>query len=119
MLPRSFVAGPRRRILFLGGWSFELEEASVDSIGRHSISIVERGQGLRRAIVLIGHKARWIVAKMQAASMAVDDLHFLGRLYGGSRSVAVWVRGEERGGSSFQVVVTDFWEANAIEVPVG
>lgn len=56
--------------------------------------------------MLIGHEARWIVAKMRTTSTAPNNLRFLGRLHGGSRSVAVWVQGEEGGGSSFQVVVT-------------
>lgn len=115
--PGSFVVGPRRRILFLSGRSFELEEASVDLIGRHSISIVEKGQGLRRAVVLIGHEARWIVAKMRAASTAPDSLRFLGHLHGGSRSVAMWVREEEGGGSSFQVVVTVGNQREQIFIP--
>lgn len=48
MLPVAEDTGPRQRILFLGGRLFELEESSVDSIGRRSLPIVERGKGLRR-----------------------------------------------------------------------
>ncbi|GMP76369.1 hypothetical protein CsSME_00033080 [Camellia sinensis var. sinensis] len=33
-------------------------------------------------------------------------LWYLGCLSGGRRSLAVWVRGEARGGSSVQIVVT-------------
>ncbi|KAI7985573.1 Boron transporter 4 [Camellia lanceoleosa] len=62
--------------------------------------------GLRRAVVLVGYETRWIVAKLRAASLALANICFLGRLHGGNRCVAVWVRGEEGGGSSFQVVVT-------------
>ncbi|KAL7170046.1 hypothetical protein ACSBR2_034988 [Camellia fascicularis] len=43
---------------------------------------------------------------MWAASRAPEVLKFLGQLSGGSRSVAIWVRGEEEGISSFQIVMT-------------
>ncbi|THG21512.1 hypothetical protein TEA_029756 [Camellia sinensis var. sinensis] len=53
--------GKRRSQLFFpmsafggSGRSFELEEAVVDAIGHRSLSIVERGQGLRRAVLLVG-----------------------------------------------------------------
>lgn len=77
----------------------------MDVIGRRSISIVERGQGLRRAIVLSRYEVCWIVAKMRVASSNPGTFRFLGRLSGGNCSVAVWVRGEAKGGSLFQIVV--------------
>ncbi|GMP31377.1 hypothetical protein CsSME_00005614 [Camellia sinensis var. sinensis] len=68
MLPVASEVGPCRRILFLGGRSFELKEAAVDAIGRRSSSIVERDQGLKRAVLLVGFEVRWLVAKMWKAS---------------------------------------------------
>ncbi|KAI8029180.1 Protein SMG9 [Camellia lanceoleosa] len=107
MLPVTSKVGPRRRILFLGSRSFELEEAVVDAIGRRSLSIVERGQGLRRAVLLVGFEVCWLVAKLQKASLDPGALQFMGCLSGGSRNAEVWVRGEEEGGSSIQIVVTE------------
>ncbi|KAI7999316.1 hypothetical protein LOK49_LG09G00232 [Camellia lanceoleosa] len=107
MLPVTSDVRPRRGILFLGGRSFELEVAAVDAIGRRSLSIVERGQGLRRAILLVGFEVCWLVAKLRKASSDPGAHRFLGRLSGRRRSVAVWGRGEEEGGSSIQIVVTD------------
>ncbi|CAL5339365.1 unnamed protein product [Camellia sinensis] len=60
--------GLRRQILFFGGRTFKLEESSVDSISRRSLSIVERGQGLRRAVVLVGSEICWLVTKPRMAS---------------------------------------------------
>ncbi|THG23686.1 hypothetical protein TEA_023048 [Camellia sinensis var. sinensis] len=99
--------GPRRRILFLGGRSFKLEEVAVDAIGCRSLFIVERGQGLRRAVLLVGFEVCWLVAKMWKASLDPGTLRFMGRLSGSCRGVAVWVRREEEGGPSIQIVVTE------------
>ncbi|GMP72531.1 hypothetical protein CsSME_00030527 [Camellia sinensis var. sinensis] len=97
MLPVSSDVGPRRRILFLGSRSFELEEAAVDAIGRRSL----------RSVLLVGFEVCWLVAKMRKASLDPETLRFMGRLTSGCRSVAVWVHGEEEGGSSIQIVVTE------------
>ncbi|GMP97488.1 hypothetical protein CsSME_00045721 [Camellia sinensis var. sinensis] len=42
--------GPHRQILFLGGQSFEIEEMAETSRGHRCLSIVERGQGLRKEV---------------------------------------------------------------------
>ncbi|KAI7986536.1 hypothetical protein LOK49_LG14G00267 [Camellia lanceoleosa] len=94
------------RILFLGNRTFELEESSVDSLGCRSLSIVEREQGLYRAVVLVGFEICWIATKLRMASQEPSHLGYLGHLSGGRRSLAVWVRGEAGGGFSVQIVVT-------------
>ncbi|THF99235.1 hypothetical protein TEA_013115 [Camellia sinensis var. sinensis] len=43
----------------------------------------------------------------KGASLDPGTLQFMGRLSGGCHSVAIWVRGEEEGGSSMQIVVTE------------
>ncbi|GMP65642.1 hypothetical protein CsSME_00026351 [Camellia sinensis var. sinensis] len=75
-------AVPQQRILFLGGCSFGFEEEGEDSIGRRRLETVERGQGLRRAIVLCVHEVEWC------------RMAYLGCLLGGRRSVAVWISRE-------------------------
>lgn len=115
MLPVAEDTGPRQRILFPGGRLFKLEESSVDSIGRRSLPIVERGKGLRRAVVLIGFEVCWIVMKLRAASQTPDNLKFLGRLNGGRRSLTAWVRVEV---SSVQAVVTMGSQREQIFIPM-
>lgn len=100
MLPCAEDSGPRWQILFLSGRSFEIEEILVDLIGCRSLLIVERGQGLRWAVVLIGFEVCWIVSKLRVALQAPGKLNFLGRLSGARRSLAAWVRGEVGEGSS-------------------
>ncbi|KAI8002726.1 hypothetical protein LOK49_LG08G02836 [Camellia lanceoleosa] len=109
--------GPRRRLLFLGGRSFEFEESNTVA-GKCGLSIVERGEGLRRAVVLNGSEIRWLVARMRLASKESDSLKFWGRLSGGNRSTAVWVRGEAGGGTSFQIVVTTGQRREQVYIPV-
>ncbi|KAI7981150.1 hypothetical protein LOK49_Contig68G00005 [Camellia lanceoleosa] len=111
-------SGPRRRILFLGDRSFEFEEVSVESPGGRGVSIVERGLGLHRAVVVYGHDVHWLVTRLRTASQDPGDLRFLGRLNGGKRTLAVWVRGEEGGGSSFQLVVSTGQRREQIFIPV-
>ncbi|KAI8025437.1 hypothetical protein LOK49_LG02G02319 [Camellia lanceoleosa] len=118
MFPLSTECGPRRRILFLGGRFFEFEDVSVDTSGCRGVSIVERGAGLRRAVVVYGHDVRWMVARMRFALQDPGNFQFLGRLIGGSRIVAVWVRSEEGGGSSFQIVVTAGKRRDQIYIPM-
>ncbi|CAL5419060.1 unnamed protein product [Camellia sinensis] len=72
-----------------------------------ALAMGRKGQGLRRAVLLVGFEVCWLVAKLRKASLDPRALQFLGRLNGGSRSVAVWGRGEEEGGSSIQIVVTE------------
>lgn len=108
---------PRRRILFLGGRSFELEEEGEDPIGRRRLAIVERGQGLRRSIVLCGYEVGWCCQKLRRASREPGHLAYLGRLIGGRRSLAVWIRGEEDGKSSFQMVATTAGRREQIFAP--
>ncbi|KAF5930367.1 hypothetical protein HYC85_031240 [Camellia sinensis] len=67
--------------LFLGSRSFELEEVAVDAIGCWSLSIVERGQGLRRAVLLVGFEVCWLVAKMRKASVGSRDPSIYGTAY--------------------------------------
>ncbi|KAI8009721.1 hypothetical protein LOK49_LG06G02226 [Camellia lanceoleosa] len=100
MFPVKDNSGPRCRILFLGDRSFEFEEVSVVSPSRRGVSIVERGLGLRQAVVVCGHDVQWLVTQLRVALQAPSNLRFLGRLSGGSRTLAVWVRGEKHGGSS-------------------
>ncbi|THG11376.1 hypothetical protein TEA_018878 [Camellia sinensis var. sinensis] len=105
MLHAAKEIGLRRRILFFSSRTFKLEELSVDSVGHCSLSNVERGQGLCRAVVLVGFEICWIVTKLRMASPELDHLRYLGFLSGGRRSLAVWVRGEAGGGSFVQIVV--------------
>lgn len=63
----------------------------MDSIGRRSLLIVERGKGLRRVVVFIGFEVCWIVRKLRVASQAPSNLKFLGR-----RSLVAWVWGGKR-----------------------
>ncbi|XP_028090550.1 uncharacterized protein LOC114290777 isoform X1 [Camellia sinensis] len=117
MFPVRKEVGPRRRILFLGGRSFEFEESDgVD--GKCGLSIVERGEGLRRAVVLNVSEVRWLVVRMRLASKKSNSLKFWGRLSGGSRTTAVWVRGEEGRGISFQIVVTTGQRREQVYIPV-
>ncbi|KAF5955063.1 hypothetical protein HYC85_007919 [Camellia sinensis] len=93
--------GPRRRILFLGGRSFEFEEASKGVDGKCRISIVERGEGLRRAMVLNGSEARWIVARMSLGTRQ------------GPRGVVVSSSGHYREATTIDIPVSAFgdgWE---------
>lgn len=46
--------GPRRRMLFLGGRSFEFQEETVNQRGHRRLGIVERGSSLRQEMILIG-----------------------------------------------------------------
>ncbi|THG01144.1 hypothetical protein TEA_012361 [Camellia sinensis var. sinensis] len=56
--------GPCRRILFRGGRSFELTKEAEDQIGLCHLAVVERGQGLRRAVVLCSYEVSWFCAKL-------------------------------------------------------
>ena len=58
----SEAPGPRRRLLFLGERSFEIEEEGVDRDREKSIRIVEKGSGLRCAVVLVGKEIQWLAA---------------------------------------------------------
>ncbi|THG22553.1 hypothetical protein TEA_028633 [Camellia sinensis var. sinensis] len=49
--------GPRRRILFLGGRSFEFQEEAMDQKGHRRLGIVERGSSLRQEVILVGFEA--------------------------------------------------------------
>ncbi|KAI8026078.1 hypothetical protein LOK49_LG02G01749 [Camellia lanceoleosa] len=94
----------RRRLIFLGDRSFEFEEGQEDGIGRRRVEIVERGQGLRRNIDLVGAEIKWVASQLLRLSRRVVNKVFLGRVSGGRRSVACWLRhGEE--GNEVQVVV--------------
>lgn len=84
----KMTTGPRRRILFLGGKSFEFEEAIADRKGHRQLSIVERGQGLRQEVVLSGFEVQWTILKLRAVSRVADRPSFLGRIEGNGRSVA-------------------------------
>ncbi|KAF5939825.1 hypothetical protein HYC85_020992 [Camellia sinensis] len=99
------IQAKRRAALRANGNS--VVEVAVDAIGCRSLSIVERGQGLRRAVLLVGFEVCWLVAKMWKASLDAGTLRFMGRLSGSCRGVAVWVRREEEGGSSIQIVVME------------
>ncbi|GMQ06247.1 hypothetical protein CsSME_00050903 [Camellia sinensis var. sinensis] len=69
--------GPRHRILFLGGRSFEFQEEAVDQRGHRCLGIVECGSGLRREVILVGFEVN------------VRTQSFLGHLDGRSRSVVI------------------------------
>ncbi|KAI7979171.1 hypothetical protein LOK49_Contig476G00002 [Camellia lanceoleosa] len=97
-------AGLRRRLIFLGDRSFEFEEGQADVIGRRRVDIVERGHGVRRAIALFGAEIQWVVAQLRKASTTNFGGVFLGRVSGGRRSVACWLRPEEMG-FAVQIVV--------------
>lgn len=112
------ATGPRHRILFLGGRSFEFEEAIADHRGHRQLSIVERGQGLRREVVLSGFEVQWTARKLRTASRMSDRYSFLGRLEGKGRSVATWLLGEDNGGSSVQIVVTLEGKRTQIYLPM-
>ncbi|KAI8031202.1 hypothetical protein LOK49_LG01G04259 [Camellia lanceoleosa] len=101
MLPVREEIGPHRQILFLGGRSFEIKETVETSGGHRCLSIVERGQGLRREVRLVGFEVRWIGEKMRCASRNQGRQSFAGRLEGKRRSVAIWIRIEGDGSSSF------------------
>ncbi|KAI7989360.1 hypothetical protein LOK49_LG13G00570 [Camellia lanceoleosa] len=116
MFPVRKELGPRRRILFLGGRSFEFEESNGPD-GKCGLSIVEQGEGLRRAVVLNASEVRWLVDRMRLASQEPSNLKFWGRLSGGSRTTAVWVRGEEGGGTSLQIVTTTGQRREQVYVP--
>ncbi|GMP66951.1 hypothetical protein CsSME_00027095 [Camellia sinensis var. sinensis] len=78
MFPARAKNGPRRRILFLRGRSFEFQEESVDSRGHRRLGIVERGSGLRRAVILVSFEVGWIVKKLREASCPIGTPSFLG-----------------------------------------
>ncbi|GMP27721.1 hypothetical protein CsSME_00003588 [Camellia sinensis var. sinensis] len=117
MFPVRKQVGPRRRILFLGGWSFEFEK-SDGADGKCGLSIVERGEGLQWVVVLNVSEVRWLVVRMRLASKEPSSLQFWGRLSGGSWTTAIWVRGEEGGGTSFQIVVTTGQRSEQVYIPV-
>ncbi|GMQ09376.1 hypothetical protein CsSME_00052774 [Camellia sinensis var. sinensis] len=89
--------GPQRRLLFLGPRSYKLEDIGADSRGRRMVSVVEQGQGRRSEIVLYGAEIRWLVGHLRQAEGSGDSVLFLGRVLGGSPSVAAWLRSEQDG----------------------
>lgn len=109
---------PRRRILFLGGKSFEFKEAITDRRGHRQLSIVERGQGLRREVMLLGFEVQWTILKLKTPSRVADRPSFLGRIEGKGRSVVTWLRGEDNGGFSVQIVVTLAGKRTQIYLPM-
>ncbi|KAI8001844.1 hypothetical protein LOK49_LG09G01306 [Camellia lanceoleosa] len=96
--------GPRQRLLFLGPWSYKLEDFGTNRRGRHNVSVGERGHGRRSEIVLFRAEIRWLVGRLRQAKASGDCGLFLGRVSGGGRSVASWLRSEE-GGRVLQVVL--------------
>ncbi|KAI8001701.1 hypothetical protein LOK49_LG09G00353 [Camellia lanceoleosa] len=112
------ATGPRRRILFLGGRSFEFEEVVADHRGHRQLSIVERGQGLRREVVLLGFEVQWTARKLRTESCMSDRHSFSGRLEGKGQSVATWLRDEDNGGFSVQIVVTSKGKRTQIYLPM-
>ncbi|KAI7988728.1 hypothetical protein LOK49_LG13G02381 [Camellia lanceoleosa] len=106
MLPMREETRLRWRILFLGGWSFEIKETVARQWGHPCLTIVERGQGLRREVRLVGYEVGWIDAKLHMALRNQGCHVSVGRLERKRHSVAIWTCAEENGGSSFQVVVT-------------
>ena len=78
--------GPCRRILFLGGHSFELIEEAKDQIGHRRVAIMERGQGLHRAVC--GYEVGRFCVMLHKVSREPGCFAYLARVIGGCHSVA-------------------------------
>ncbi|KAI8016303.1 hypothetical protein LOK49_LG05G00433 [Camellia lanceoleosa] len=63
----------RRRLIFHGDRSFEFEEGQEDGIGCRRVEIVERGQGLRRNIDLVGAEIKWVATQLLRVSSRVAN----------------------------------------------
>ena len=104
----------RLRLLFLGSNSFEIEEEGGDSEER--IRIVERGNGLRRAVILVGKEIAWLAKLFRQIKRDSHEVGFLGRFSAGRRSLACWLR-EEAEGLAIQLVETTAEKRFQIFVP--
>ncbi|GMQ03457.1 hypothetical protein CsSME_00049247 [Camellia sinensis var. sinensis] len=79
MLPMREETRLRRRILFLGGWSFEIEETAARQWGHRCLTIVERGQGLCREVRLKGSDIVWQLGLVVVTSEGKRTQVFLSR----------------------------------------
>ncbi|KAF5961585.1 hypothetical protein HYC85_002794 [Camellia sinensis] len=77
----------------------------VDQKGASAVGYCGAWLKPRQEVILVSFEVSWVLTKLRLAS-SDERTQSLGRLNGKSRSVAIWVRDEEAGRQSFQIVVT-------------